>query len=143
VNDLIYDDQMIAIEDALDQLIQSIQNSQKFSAYQKAQQLLDEDVTAQKLITTFHGFQSRLQAIEPYGDYVPGAVTLKKQTLKAKRAMDFYPPIATYKAAQMAFETMIDTLSVALANSISDQIKVATGNPFFETKRKPHNKLKG
>ena len=90
------------------------------------------------MIQSFHHYQEKLAEIEPYGSYVPAAVTLKKQTLTAKRQMDMYPVVAEYKVAQLNFETMIDTLSVAIANKVSTKIKVATRNPFFETDRKPH-----
>lgn len=139
---MIYNDQMVVIEDAVDQLVAAVQKSEAFKTYQQKQQALIKDEKAQDLIQSFHHYQEKLAEIEPYGSYVPQAVTLKKQTLTAKRQMDMYPTVAEYKVAQLRFETMIDTLSVAIANKVSTKIKVVTRNPFFETNRKPHNKLK-
>lgn len=139
---MIYNDQMIVIEDAVDQLVATLQKSEVFLTYQSKYTQLTQDPKAQDLIASFHHYQEKLAEIEPYGSYVPEAATLKKQTLTAKRQMDLYPIIAEYKVAQLQFETVIDTLSVAIADKISTRIKVATRNPFFETKRKPHTKLK-
>lgn len=136
---MIYDEQMIEIEDAMDHLVTALRHSVIYTRYQKAQQKLAEDDEAQDLIQTFHDSQDKLSAIEPYGSYVPGAADLKKATLSAKRTMDLYPMIADYKVARLNLETVIDTISVAVANSVSAQIKVATGNPFFATKHHTHH----
>ncbi|MFD1671181.1 YlbF family regulator [Agrilactobacillus yilanensis] len=135
---MIYNDQMVAIEDAVDQLIAALKASEVFKTYQAKQAQLAQDAKAQALIQSFHDYQHKLAAIEPYGSYVPEAATLKKQTLAAKRDMDLNPSVAAYKLAKLQFETVVDTLTVAMTDKISSRIKVATRNPFFETKRKPH-----
>ncbi|MCD2255265.1 YlbF family regulator [Agrilactobacillus fermenti] len=138
---LIYDEHMAAVEDSIDHLVEKLAQSKYVTHYQQKLAALQHDLQAQVLIDKFHSLQQRLSQVEPYGAYRPEVMTLKQTTLAAKRAMDLNQQVAAYKLAQRELETVIDTIAVVMANSVSKDIKVATQNPFFETKRRPHNKL--
>lgn len=51
----------------------------------------------------------------------------------AKREMDLDEHVARFKRAEMELQSLLDEISILIGRSVSESVKVNTGNPFFET----------
>ncbi len=46
--------------------------------------------------------------------------------------MDLDPRVADFKVAENELQSLLDEISKIIGHSVSENIKVPTGNPFFE-----------
>ena len=54
------------------------------------------------------------------------------ETRLKKREMDMDENIANFRVAENELQTLLDEVSVLIGRSVSEHIKIPTGNPFFE-----------
>jgi len=54
------------------------------------------------------------------------------QIREYKREMDLDPLVAEFKLAENDLQSLLDHISMLIGNAVSKQIKVPTGNPFFD-----------
>ena len=47
--------------------------------------------------------------------------------------MDLDEHVAQFRRAENALQSLLDEISVIVGHSVSEQIKVPTGNPFFDS----------
>ncbi|MFV0558520.1 MAG: YlbF family regulator [Enterococcus sp.] len=133
---MIYDEHFFSLEDQMERLVQGILNSQVMGNYLDKEGLLHSDPTVKKLRDSFSNQKQDFELIAPYGKYAPGYKEKMQQTRRAKRDLDLHPMVADFKVAELDLQTALDVISTQIAQSISEQIKVETGNPFFEGKHR-------
>ena len=54
------------------------------------------------------------------------------ETRKRKRAYEMLPVVMDYKQKEVALQNLIDEVIVKIAYAVSENVKIETGNPFFQ-----------
>lgn len=109
-------------------------SSDIFYKYKEKKQLVQQDKKAQELIWAFNKKKEEYEEAQRFGRYHPEFDRVAKEVRVFKREMDLYEPIANYKKAEKQLEQLLNDVSLIIARSVSDTIKVPTGNPFFDSK---------
>lgn len=94
---------------------------------------LANDHEAQQKIRKFNSMKELYEEVQRFGRYHPEYKSINLNIREAKREMDLHPTIADFKKAETELQAILDEISVKLGQSVSPNIKVPTGNPFFET----------
>ncbi len=131
---MIYDDHFFEIDDQVNELINRLLASTSFKSYGQAREQLERDDVAQTLKEEFNQKKATFEKIESYGKYAPDFTEKRRALRKSKRALDLTSSVADFRACEMQFQTILDKIVIEIAGSITPDIQVETGNPFFETK---------
>ncbi|MCJ7839530.1 YlbF family regulator [Lederbergia sp. NSJ-179] len=112
-----------------EQIIQSeIANKYRFY-YHKLQNTPE----TQRKIRSFLEIKELYEDVQRFGRYHPDYKEIMIKTRERKREMDLDENIANFRRIENELQSLLDEVSVMIARSVSDQIKVPTGNPFFDT----------
>ena len=123
----------IEILDESDQLANMILQSDIADEYHRALYKLKHDKVAQKMISKFMTLKDKYEEVQRFGKYHPDYRTVTLETRAFKRDLDQYETIAAFKRAEGNIQSLLDEISVQLGAAVSEQIKVPTGNPFFDS----------
>lgn len=131
---------MIATTD----LLQVIENSELLATYisqsevaiqyRRARESLDNDAEAQMLIARFVNMKEKYEEVERFGKYHPDFTSITTEMREAKRAVDLHETVANFKKSEREMEKLLNEVSGIIAHSVSKNIKVPTGNPFFDNR---------
>ena len=130
---MIYDEKMLAIDDQIDQVLGAIQEAAIFRQYLAKKQILNEDEAAVAAKRIFGEKKRRYEELQAYGKYAPGYQDSLKSVMQAKRELDLTPSVSEFRVAETNLQGLLDEIGGAIAGAIDEEIKVAAGNPFFET----------
>lgn len=67
-----------------------------------------------------------------FGKYHPDYQKVMLETRKRKRAYEMLPVVMDYKQKEVALQDLIDEVIVKIAYAVSENVKIETGNPFFQ-----------
>lgn len=93
--------------------------------------LLDKDT--QRKINAFVKAKEQYEEVQRFGRYHPDYKKIMTEIRELKREMDIDDNVAEFKRAENELQVLLDEVSVLIGRSVSDHIKVPTGNPFFES----------
>ncbi|MCC3357593.1 YlbF family regulator [Bacillus sp. REN16] len=110
-----------------------ILQSELAEEYRSCLYTLQNDREAQKLISDFQIMKEKYDEVQRFGKYHPDFRTVSKETRELKRRLDLYETIANFKKAEDNLQKVLDEISVLLGGAVSKQIKVPTGNPYFDS----------
>jgi cell fate (sporulation/competence/biofilm development) regulator YlbF (YheA/YmcA/DUF963 family) len=113
-------------------LAQKIVCSEVALHYLRCRKELQQDDTAQSLIRDFVKKKEAFEEVERFGQYHPDYHTVKQEMREKKRELDMLDTVANFKKAERALEDLLNEISKILAFSVSEEIKVPTGNPFWD-----------
>jgi cell fate (sporulation/competence/biofilm development) regulator YlbF (YheA/YmcA/DUF963 family) len=113
-------------------LAEMVANSSIALEYKKSKHILGQDKHAQEMIARFAEMKEKYEEVQRFGKYHPDFHTVSAQVRTLKRELDFHENIANFKKAEKELEKLLIECSRILAHSVSEQIKVPTGNPFFD-----------
>lgn len=131
---VIYDDHFFAIEDQVTELVNQVITSQSFKQYLEAKQAMSQNPEVQQLRTAFSKDKADFEKIAKYGNYAPDFKEKQRNVRKSKRKLDLQPIVAEFRYRETQLQGILDQISLVIAQSISSDIKVDAGNPFFEKK---------
>ncbi|USK61098.1 YlbF family regulator [Peribacillus asahii] len=94
---------------------------------------LKNDQLAQQKIKKFGALKDLYEEVQRFGKYHPEYKRVNMDIREAKRDMDLHPTIVDFKRAEMDLQTVLDEISMKIGRAVSPQIKVPTGNPFFDS----------
>lgn len=94
---------------------------------------LKNDKLAQQKIKKFVALKDLYEEVQRFGKYHPEYKRVNLEIREAKRDMDLHPTIADFKKAETDLQTVLDEISLKIGKSVSEQIKVPTGNLFFDS----------
>ncbi|KRG14142.1 YlbF family regulator [Lederbergia galactosidilytica] len=94
---------------------------------------LQKDPETQRKIKSFLEMKDLYEDVQRFGRYHPDYKEIMVKTRERKREMDLDENIANFRRVENELQSLLDEVSVMIARSVSEQIKVPTGNPFFET----------
>lgn len=94
---------------------------------------LKNDKLAQQKVKTFVALKDLYEEVQRFGKYHPEYKRVNLEIREAKRDMDIHSTIADFKKAETDLQMILDEISLKIGRSVSEQIKVPTGNLFFDS----------
>jgi cell fate (sporulation/competence/biofilm development) regulator YlbF (YheA/YmcA/DUF963 family) len=94
---------------------------------------LNNDAETQKKIKAFVKMKDLYEDVQRFGRYHPDYREIMTETRTRKRDMDLDENVANFRVAENELQALLDEISILIARSVSENIKVPTGNPFFDT----------
>lgn len=87
----------------------------------------------QEKIRAFMKEKELYEEVQRFGRYHPDYQRVMKSIRVLKREMDMDEHVAEFKKAENDLQGLLDEVSVVIGRSVSERIKVPTGNPFFDS----------
>jgi cell fate (sporulation/competence/biofilm development) regulator YlbF (YheA/YmcA/DUF963 family) len=114
-------------------LAKMILQSELAEEYRRCYYKLKQDKAAQEIIYRFTKMKERYEEVQRFGKYHPDYNEVMKEIRKVKRELDLQESVAAFKKAENALQSLLDEISVLIGKAVSEQIKVPTGNPYFDS----------
>lgn len=114
------------------ELGQLILHSEEVKHYRRSHFELERDAGALALIKSFISKKEQFEEVERFGKYHPDYDRVKKEMRETKRTMDTNDRVIQFKKAERELESILNEVSKIVAFSVSEGIKVPTGNPFWD-----------
>ncbi|WP_394232637.1 YlbF family regulator [Niallia oryzisoli] len=86
----------------------------------------------QRKIREFVKMKEQYEEVQRFGKYHPDYKTVMTKVRECKRTMDMDDHVAEFRKAENDFQELLDEVSRLIGRSVSEQIKVPSGNPFFD-----------
>lgn len=128
--------QTIEVLDLADELAEMINQSEAMSEYHSAKKALMTTPATQEKISAFSAMKERFDEVQRFGRYHPEYKEINRETRRLKRTLDMDDVIMDFRQAEMAVQSLLDQVGILIGESVSEQVKVPVGNPFFEGKRR-------
>ena len=116
-----------------EELAKMIWQSELAEDYHRCLYNLQHDQEAQELIRAFDSIKERYEEVQRFGKYHPDYRKVTLETRELKRKVDLHETIHSFKEAEDAIQKTLDEISVMIGKAVSDNVKVPTGNPFFDS----------
>lgn len=126
-------EESVNILDVADELSRMILNSEVVEDYYQSLNKLRQDQKAMSLIKAFTKQKEIYEEVHRIGRYHPNYLEVIKATRELKREIDLLDSVYEFKKAENALQGLLDEISVLIGHSVSEHIKVPTGNPYFES----------
>ncbi|NHC39640.1 YlbF family regulator [Bacillus sp. MM2020_1] len=116
-----------------EQLAKMVLESDIAEQYQICLYKLQNNKESQRKINRFVSLKELYEEVQRFGKYHPDYKKIMTQIRENKREMDLDPLVAEFKLAENDLQDLLDAISIIVGGSVSEHIKVPTGNQFFET----------
>jgi len=126
-------EESVTILDLADELSKMILHSDVVEDYYQSLNKLRQDQNAINLIKAFTKQKEIYEEVHRIGKYHPDYLKVIKATRELKREIDLLDSVYEFKKAENALQGLLDEISVMIGHSVSEHIKVPTGNPYFES----------
>jgi cell fate (sporulation/competence/biofilm development) regulator YlbF (YheA/YmcA/DUF963 family) len=123
----------IMLLDEAEDLAKMILQSDIATAYQISLYNLRSSKESQRKINSFTRIKERYEEVQRFGKYHPDYKLVMGQIRDIKREMDLDDYVAEFKRAENDFQQLLDEVSMIVGKSVSINVKVPTGNPFFDS----------
>ncbi|MBS4177239.1 YlbF family regulator [Lederbergia citrea] len=94
---------------------------------------LQNDVDTRKKIAAFAKMKDLYDDVQRFGRYHPDYKQIMTETRVLKREMDLDENVANFRRVENELQSLLDEVSVLIGRSVSTNVKVPTGNPFFDS----------
>lgn len=129
---MIYNDEVLDIEKSVDCLSETINGSHLVVNYLNSFEAMAIDKKVAEIRDDFLIAKNQFEQIEAYGKYAPDFKEKRRTVRKIKRQLDTNDLVSEFKYNETSLQNMLDYITFDIAKSISDEIKIDAGNPFFE-----------
>ncbi|MGK9045176.1 YlbF family regulator [Mammaliicoccus vitulinus] len=123
----------VHILDQSDELSACIKESDIYQEYQEAKYKLETDLEVKILKQKFDQIKSHYDDCLRFGRYHPDYNRVMKETRQQKRAYEMHPVVSNFKTKETALQNLLDEVISIVSYSVSNNVKVDTGNPFFSS----------
>ncbi|KAF1296888.1 transcriptional regulator [Enterococcus sp. JM4C] len=130
---MIINEQLFALEDQCEEIVAQLLQSQTCKNFFEAKQALATSQEAMRLQKDFLKNKEAFERIADYGLHAPGYRETQRALRKSKRELDINEQVAAYRVAETQLQDILDSIGLTVANTVSEEIKVDAGNPFFLT----------
>ncbi len=121
------------ILDSADELSQWILESDVAENYRKSLYKLRNNSDTQRKIQKFSRMKESYEEVQRFGRYHPDYKTIMKEIRETKREMDLDDTVAEFRRAENELQDLLDQVSHLIGHSVSQNVKVPSGNPFFSS----------
>lgn len=108
----------------ISQLAERINQSHEAHEYARAHQAMKHDIQAQKLIRRFRIIKDEYEEAQRFGIFHPNYHETKEKAKQFQQSMEQHPTIAAFYHAERQLDYLLHQVSLMLAQSVSDSIKV-------------------
>ncbi|UII57291.1 YlbF family regulator [Cytobacillus spongiae] len=122
----------IAILERAEQLAGFILQSEVVENYRLCLAKLQNKDTQGK-IAEFSKAKELYEEVQRFGKYHPDYKKVMMDIRVLKREVDLDENVANFKVAENELQAMLDEVSMIIGHSVSKNVKVPTGNPFFDS----------
>lgn len=133
---MIYTEEVLQLEEEISQLAKAIVESSLTQTYTNALVKMNRDMAVLAKKQAFLAAKNAYEQIADYGTYAPDHLEKKQALYQAKRQFDLDETVAEFRFQETALQTLLDQIGTKIAQTISEDIKVDAGNPFFEMANK-------
>lgn len=123
----------VELLDKADQLTAMILESDIAEHYRLCFYQVKTNQETQRKINAFVKLKEQYEEVQRFGKYHPDYKLVMGQIREVKREMDLDENVTAFKRAENDLQALLDEVSVIIGHSVSEHIKVPTGNPFFES----------
>jgi len=114
-----------------EELASMIVQSDVADQYRTSYIALNNDKTAQEIISRFMKTKDLYEDVQRFGKYHPDYKEIRKKMSEVKRELQLNDTIAAFKQAEEQVQLLLDETSYLIAQAVSPSVKVPAGNPFF------------
>lgn len=125
-------ERVLLLEEA-EQLVSMILQSDIAEYYRECLYKVKTNAETQRKVREFVAMKDRYEEVQRFGKYHPDYKDIMGKIRLVKRELDMDLVIAEFKKAENDLQSLLDEVSVIIGRSVSDSVKVPTGNPFFES----------
>ncbi|WP_436853601.1 YlbF family regulator [Staphylococcus caeli] len=125
-------EETLSILDDIELLSEKILNSRLYYDYKQAELALEQNDEAHLLYQAFLKAKAQYDEIMRFGKYHPEYQKVMLDTRKRKRAYEMLPVVMDFKQKEVALQGLIDQVIAKIAYSVSENVKIEAGNPFFQ-----------
>ena len=129
---MIYTEEVFAIEDCLLDLCDKIIASPLAQKHLENRLSVETNPDAQAKEKEFIQAREKFERIEAYGKYAPDYTETRRKLRQEKRALDLDPHVSAFRISERELQNTLDRVTYEIAQSVSSEIKIDAGNPFFE-----------
>lgn len=122
----------VHILDKAEEMVQMITESDVYERYVYTKQQIKNDETIQQMIKEFVKMKDVYAEVQRFGKYHPDYEKVTTEIRQLKRKMDLHETIAVFKKTEDELNTLLVSVAGIVAGSVSTNIKVPTGNPYFD-----------
>jgi cell fate (sporulation/competence/biofilm development) regulator YlbF (YheA/YmcA/DUF963 family) len=122
----------VKIVEESDVLAKMVSRSEVAEHYRTCKYNLKADEEAQQLIQRFISMKEKYEEVQRFGKYHPEYTSVSTEIRVLKRELDLNDSVAEFKKAEKELETLLNEICGIIAHTVSENIKVPTGNPFFD-----------
>lgn len=133
---MLYTEEIFELEDSIDRLCDCLLTSSPTSGYLKSRQLIEISNKTQERVRDFSYAKESFEKIETYGKYAPNYTEKRRALRSAKRQLDMDNNVIDFRIYERDVQESLDLVTYEIAQSISSNIKIEAGNPFFEFAQK-------
>ncbi len=112
---------------------ETILSSDVFNNYIAIKKQVQHNSEVQEMLRHFQGLKEQYEEVQRFGKYHPDFRKITSEVREYKRKVDTHPLIAEYKESEKELENLLNEVTAIIAHAVSPQIKVPSGNPFFES----------
>ncbi|WP_430534081.1 YlbF family regulator [Listeria rocourtiae] len=124
----------LALLDMSDDLASMVLVSAEADRYRECAHQMETSLPTQQRIKRLAKIKEQYDEVQRFGRYHPDYKEVNRLARQYKRDVDMDEHVAAFRQAEMDLQSLLDEISLILADAVSENIKVPTGNPFFETK---------
>lgn len=122
----------VSLTHAAQDLSEHIAESDIFLEYIDTKTQVQNSRETQNKLKHFQELKVKYEEVQRFGKYHPDFRTITAEVRAYKRELDTDPLIASFKQAEKDLHELLSEMSLLIANQVSPNIKVPTGNPFFD-----------
>lgn len=127
---LVINQDLLAIDDAIDKLVEDIKKTGEFQSYLEVKRHFINDHNLQREIGSFQNLVREFSAQDKYASYPPESKMLKKQLLAKKRELDLTPLVVALRLAEVDLQAVLARITDQVAHQVSETIYVDSGLPL-------------
>ncbi|MFT8320343.1 MAG: YlbF family regulator [Bacillus sp. (in: firmicutes)] len=124
--------EILLIEEEAEAIADMILESEIAEQYRICLSSLNTNKETQQRILAFNKMKVQYEEVQRFGRYHPEYKKVMVEIRQLKREMDLDAHVAAFKIAENHLQKLLDEVSVIIGRSVSEFIKVPTGNPFFD-----------
>ncbi|OLN21178.1 regulator [Domibacillus antri] len=125
--------ELINVADAADELGEMILQSETAAKYRDCYNELYTNESVRRKIFAFSRLKDQYEDVQRFGRYHPDYKKIMLETRQAKREMDMDEYVAAFRRAETELQQLLDDVSLLIARSVSEQVKVPGAGSIFSS----------